>query len=47
MKASKVKDTDSIFDKEIRLNDIYFIKHGVIEDREFFKCLIEKGEREG
>ena len=31
MQPSKIKHTDSIFNKKIRLNNIDFIKHSVVE----------------
>jgi hypothetical protein len=46
MQPSKIKDPYSIFDKKIGFYHIYFIKHGIIEDGEFFEGLIEEGEGE-
>ncbi len=47
MKSSKIEHADCIFDNKIGLYDINFIEHGVVEDGQFFKSFVEKGEGEG
>lgn len=47
MQSPEVKHANCIFDKEIGFNDVDFVKHGVIENGEFFKSFIQKRERKG
>lgn len=47
MQPSKIKHANSVFNKKIGLDNVDFIKHSIIKERQLFKSFIEKREGEG
>jgi len=47
MQPSEVKHANSVLNKKIGLNNVDFIKHRIIKERQLFKSFIEKREGEG
>lgn len=47
MESSEIEHSHCIFNNKIGFYNINFIKHGIVEDREFFEGLVKKRERKG